>query len=330
MVISRTKFEISHDDIRRIFSHAGFAPVTGIRSLGAGEFNAVYAVEADGETYALKVGADNSTVMIYEKDMMKSELFWYQVIAERTDLRVPRVFFSDFTKTIIPTNYFIMEFIPGPQKDQLEATEAQRAKGDAVIAGMIARLHQVRGEKYGYPQCGLHESWDIALEHMIQNLIRDAQKVNLALPRAEKVLELIDRYRSVLSGAPCRLISFDAWEPNFICVSDNPDQPEFAWIDPERCLWGDPMMDFLTMELGNWNLSRKTRTLSAYNAVAEFPVSGTREEEIRYAFGLCYLAGIVECEKHYRYSPGLPNWDRSIEFSDLLYEIGFSMLEQVP
>ena len=330
MVISRTKFEISHDDIRRIFSHAGFAPVAGIRSLGAGEFNAVYAVEAGGQTYALKVGADNSAVMIYEKDMLKSELFWYQVIAERTDLRVPRVFFSDFTKTIIPTNYFIMEFIPGPRKDELNVTEAQRAKADAVIAGMIARLHRVRGEKFGYPQCGLHESWDIALEHMIQNLIRDAQKVNLALPRAEKVLTLIDRYRSVLSGAPCRLISFDAWEPNFICVSDNPDQPEFAWIDPERCLWGDPMMDFLTMELGNWNLSQKTRTLAAYNAVAEFPVSGTREEEIRYAFGLCYLAGIVECEKHYRYSPGLPNWDRSIEFSDLLYEIGFSMLEQTP
>ena len=218
MVISRTKFEISHDDIRRIFSHAGFAPVAGIRSLGAGEFNAVYAVEAGGQTYALKVGADNSAVMIYEKDMLKSELFWYQVIAERTDLRVPRVFFSDFTKTIIPTNYFIMEFIPGPRKDELNVTEAQRAKADAVIAGMIARRHRVRGEKFGYPQCGLHESWDIALEHMIQNLIRDAQKVNLALPRAEKVLTLIDRYRSVLSGAPCRLISFDAWEPNFICV----------------------------------------------------------------------------------------------------------------
>jgi aminoglycoside phosphotransferase (APT) family kinase protein len=259
--------------------------------------------------------------------MMKSEIHWYQVMATQTDLRVPSVYFSDFSKELVPTNYFIMEFIPGTQKDEMDVTPEQKAKGDREIAGMIAKLHRVKGEKFGYIQCGLHDSWYLALRSIVENLIRDGEKVNHSMPRGEKLLELIDRHREILEKVPCRLISFDAWDPNFICTNCDPEDPEFAWIDPERCLWGDPMMDFLTMELGNWNLSRKTRTLAAYNAVAEFPVSGTREEEIRYAFGLCYLAGIVECEKHYRYSPGLPNWDRSIEFSDLLYEIGFSMLE---
>ncbi len=90
MVISRTKFDISESDIRRIFRESGFGEVTGIRVLGAGEFNSAFAVEAGGETYALKVGANNDAVQICEKDMMKSELHWYGIMAEQTDIRVPK------------------------------------------------------------------------------------------------------------------------------------------------------------------------------------------------------------------------------------------------
>jgi hypothetical protein len=35
----------------------------------------------------------------------------------------------------------------------------------------------------------------------------------------------------------------------------------------------------------------------------------------------------MDCEKFYRYSPDLPHWHRSIEFSNMLYSLGFSMLE---
>ena len=327
MVISRTKYDISEQDIRRIFLHAGLGPVSGIRVLGAGEFNSAFAVEARGQTYALKVAANNDAVQIYEKDMMKSEIHWYQVMSQQTDIRVPQVLFTDFTKQIVPTNYFIMEFIPGIQKDELTLTPEQAAKADAEIARLVARLHRVKGEKFGYIQCGLHDTWDQALEAIVSNLIRDAQNLNLDLPRAEKLRSLIHRHREVLKMAPCRLISFDAWDPNFICVSTDPENPEFVWIDPERCLWGDPVLDFVTLGLGRWKLGEKRDILDAYNALAEFPVSVTAEEEIRYAFGLCYLAAIMDVEKYYRYSPELPNWQRSVEFADFLFALGFSVLE---
>lgn len=327
MVISRTKFHISNEDIVRIFRHAGLGEVGEIRILGAGEFNSAFAVVAEGKTYALKVGANNDAVQIYEKDMMKSEIHWYQVMSAQTDLRVPRVYFSDFTKQVVPTNYFIMEFIAGTQKDELKLTPGQQTKADMEIARMIAKLHRVKGEKFGYIQSGLYDTWYLALRHMVENLIKDGQKVNQQLSRAEKLLGLIDRYQDVLEKAPCRLISFDAWDPNFISISQDPEKPEFVWIDPERCLWGDPLMDFVTMGLGQWKLHEKTGVMSAYNELAEFPVSATREEEIRYACGLCYLATIMDCEKHYRYSPDLPNWRHSIDFSDFLYELGFSVLE---
>ena len=327
MVISRTKYDISNQDIHRIFTHAGLGTVSNIRILGAGEFNSAFAVEADGQTYALKVAAKNDAVQIYEQDMMKSEIHWYQVMARETDLRIPKVYFSDFTKQVVPTNYFIMEFIRGTQKDACTVTPEQKAKADAQIARMIAKLHRVQGEKFGYIQSGLHDSWYLALRHMVENLMEDARRVNQCLPRAEKLLHLIDHHRHLLEQVPCRLISFDAWDPNFICVSEDPDQPAFVWIDPERCLWGDPMMDFVTMDLGFWQLADKRNAINAYNELAEFPVSATREEEIRYAFGLCYLATIMDCEKHYRYTPDLPNWQHCIDFPNMLYGLGFAMLE---
>ena len=327
MVVSRTKMEVSQRDIERIFRYAGLGEVSHVRVLGAGEFNSVYAVEAGGRRYALKVGANNDAVQRYEKDMMKSELHWYRVTREQTDIRVPAVYFSDFTKSVIPTNYFIMEYLEGTQKDEMVFTPAQREKADAVVAGMLARLHRVRGTRYGYIQCGLHDTWDEALEHMVESLVQDARQVNQPLPQAQRLLRLLDRHRAVLRKAPCRLISFDAWDPNFICVSRDPECPEFVWIDPERCLWGDPVMDFVTMGLGKWRLGEKKSEMAAYNAFAEFPVTATREEEIRYAFGLCYLATIMDCEKYYRYTPELPNWHHNVDFSAFLYTLGFSMLE---
>lgn len=327
MVISRTKYDISHTDIKRIFVHAGLGEVENIRILGAGEFNSAYAVDAGGKTYALKVGANNASVQIYEQDMMKSEVHWYQVMERQTDLRIPKVYFSDFTKELVSTNYFIMEYISGTPRSDLTVTPEQKEKGDREIARMIAKLHRIRGEQFGYIQAGLQDTWYLALRHIVENLIRDAEAVNQTLPQARKVLTLLEQYRSVLEKAPCRLISFDAWDSNFISVSDDPEQPEFVWIDPERCFWGDPMLDFVTMGFGIWKLSDKTNVLAAYNEEAEFPVAATREEEIRYAFGLCYLALIMDCERYYRYTPELPLWQRSIEFSDMLYTLGFSMLE---
>lgn len=327
MVISRTKYDISNEDIVRIFRHAGLGAVKSIQVLGAGEFNSAFSVETDTETYALKVAANNAAVQIYEQNMMESEVHWYRVMAEQTDLRIPRVYFTDFTKQLIPTNYFIMEFIRGTQKDACTVTPAQKVKADAQIARMIAKLHRIRGTRFGYIQSGLRDSWDQALTLILENLLKDARNAGQQLPRAEKVLALIERYRDVLRKAPCRLISFDAWDPNFISISEDPEQPEFVWIDPERCFWGDPMLDFVTMDLDHWKLAEKTEVMAAYNELAEFPVSATREEEIRYGFGLCYLGAIMDCEKHYRYSPELPHWQTSIDFSNMFYDMGFSLLE---
>lgn len=328
MVISRTKYPITEPQIRDIFAKAGLGPVSTIRTLGAGEFNAVFAVEAGERTYALKVAAPNTAVQIYEQNMMESELAWYDLIQSHTDIRTPKIHYRDLSRTLIPTNYFIMEFLPGCQKDQLTLNENQQLLADQQLARMHAKIHRIPGPGFGYPQSGLKENWYEGLRHILENLREDARRAGYAMPRLDPVMAWLDVFRPILEAVPCRLISFDGWDPNFISIGEDSDHPEFAWIDPERCFWGDPVLDFVPLDIGHIHLDDKTAVLEAYNALAEFPILPDAKTRIRYGFGLSYLAAIMECERYYRYTPENPIWERNSQNADLFYNLAFRIFEE--
>lgn len=66
-MISKTKFELEDKKIRELFAKAGINGITEISPLSAGEFNAVYQVNAD-KSYVLKIApGSDAPVMTYEK-----------------------------------------------------------------------------------------------------------------------------------------------------------------------------------------------------------------------------------------------------------------------
>ena len=93
IVISKTKYEASEAEIRKLFSFHKMGNVVDIAALGCGEFNAVYKVTCDnGANYTLKIAPpEGSKVLTYEKNMMKSEVFWYSQMHEKTDILCPAV-----------------------------------------------------------------------------------------------------------------------------------------------------------------------------------------------------------------------------------------------
>ena len=54
-MVSKTKYALDFQTVCRLFQHAGISGVEAVRPLGAGEYNAVYEVTADGRPYVLKV-----------------------------------------------------------------------------------------------------------------------------------------------------------------------------------------------------------------------------------------------------------------------------------
>ncbi len=323
-MISKSKYLISDEQIKEIFKTHKIENIKSIRELGAGEFNSVYEIEAD-KLYVLKLAPHQEAVLTYENKMMESEVYWYKTISEQTNIRVPKVYFEDFTKSIVPTNYFVMEKIEGVQKDKLKLTKEEKEKANQEIVKMVAQLHTIKNDKFGYIQSGLYDNWYDAYRHIVSDLIADCKKADKKTSKGEKLLLLTEKHKDALNSAECCLANFDCWDPNFICTKQG-EEFEFVWIDPERNLWGDRMLDFGCLDAMT-PLKEKTSTLNTYNSVSNEPVTVTENEIIRYAFVQGLMGLIMEVEKYYRYTPKHFGWWRNVGGSMVFYKSAFKVLK---
>jgi aminoglycoside phosphotransferase (APT) family kinase protein len=326
-LISRTKYPIDASAVLRLLDNAGLSGVTHAVPLGDGEFNAVYLATAQERRYVVKIAPpEGAPIMTYEKNMIQSEVFWYGVMREKTNIRIPDVFYADFSLTLLPAPYFIMEYLPGEPLNKAQLTQQERAAADGALAQMAAQLHAVKNARFGYIQCGLYENWYAAIRAFTDQTLADCARKNRRSPRGERLKRLLERHRAVLEEAPCRMVNFDIWPANSI-ISHEGGGIRLAWIDPERCFWGDPMLDFVCFAFHK-PLYSIPRILAAYNAAAREPVTQTEAESIRFAAGQGYLALIMETEKYYRYSPFRFGWWRNVIACRLLYRAAFAALDQ--
>ena len=324
MIKSKTKYEATENEIRELFNHHNVGNVTDITSLGNGEFNAAYKVTCDnGNSYALKIAPpDGARVLTYEKNMMESEVFWYKKMHENTDILCPEVYVSDSTKEIIKSNCFIMQLMDGEPLWAVEFTDDEYENVQRQKIGMLAKIHRIKNDKFGYIQSGLHDTWYEALRAMASNLVSDCKELGYETPDGEKFISLIDKHEELLRKVPCRMVNFDLWDSN-VLYSDG----KICWIDPERGFWGDPVADFITLGPGQKSpLSAKEKEIEIYNETAEEKIAVTQETQIRYAMAVCLLALIEEVEKYVRYEPDEKNYIRNTKDARDMYDMAYGIL----
>ncbi len=326
MIISKTKYEASEDEIRELFSFHKAGNVLDIAALGNGEFNAAYKVTCDnGVNCVLKIAPpEDARVLSYEKNMMKSEVFWYSKMHEKTDILCPEVYVSDFSKEIIKSDCFIMEMMPGEPLWAMNFSGAEYETVQKQKICMLTKIHRIANDRYGYIQTGLMISWYEALKNMALSLVADCKNLGHDTPDGEKFIRFIDRHEKLLGSIPCRMVNFDLWDSN---VLYNVRTGKICWIDPERGFWGDPVADFLTLGPGpKAPLAAKKKELDTYNEMAQEKIFLTEETEIRYALAVCYLALIEEVEKYVRYEPDNPTYIRNTVDSREMYDMAFGLL----
>ena len=325
-VVSKTKYKASEAEIRELFSFHNVGKVTDTAALGNGEFNAAYRVTCDnGVDYALKIAPpEDATVLGYEKNMMASEVFWYSQMHEKTDILCPEVYVSDFSKQIIRSNCFIMEMMPGKPLWEAGLSEEEYEAVQKQKICMLAKIHRIENDGYGYIQTGLKPSWYEALKDMALRLVADCRSLGHDTHDGEKFVRMIDRHEKLLRAVPCRMVNFDLWDSN---VLYNRETGRICWIDPERGFWGDPVADFITLGPGQKSpLSAKQKELDIYNEMAREKILLNEETGIRYALAVCYLALIEEVEKYVRYEPDNPTYIRNAVDSREMYDMAFSLL----
>jgi aminoglycoside phosphotransferase (APT) family kinase protein len=324
---SKTKLAIDPETIKKLFDKAGIPGAEHIAPLGAGEYNSVYAANASGKAYAIKIAPHPSaTILTYEQDMMAQEIYYYKLMANQARISVPQIFYVDFSKEEIPAEYFIMQRLSGTQIDQANLDDSQKKEAEQKLAAMAAQMHSVKGEKFGYRQNQLFDNWYLALESMVTNLIADCRRLHHGTRRGQKLLTYIHEHRAVLEKVESVLINFDIWPPNIFCDNQN-DDIKLSWIDPERCLWGDRIADFVCLDFMNMSLNEKDATIQAYNQVSAEPVTVGTEEKIRFAIMLGYLGLIIEVEKYARYTLLHYGYWRNIMAANMLLSNCFTQLE---
>ncbi|MGN0444486.1 MAG: phosphotransferase family protein [Acutalibacteraceae bacterium] len=324
-MISKTKYPVTESEIVALFKKAGFSKISDIEPLGDGEYNSVFSVNADGKSYALKIApSPDCEVLTYEKGMMKSEIYWYEQIHSRTDINVPAVIFSDFSRDIIKTDWFIMEKINGKSLRHCKLQKAEKEESEKAVIDMAAAMHNICGTEFGYPEGEKFSSWYEALKHIINNLIGDCEKKGFKCKNGERMLKALEKHKEVFMCAECNMVNFDLHTGNIIY--DPESKEKYCLIDLERGLWGDRIIEFVNLDFIN-PIEKKTKILEYYNSVADKKIVVDKSIKLRYAMGQALLSLIMETEKYYRYTRLNFGWWRNVGACVFLYKAAFGVLE---
>ena len=324
MVISKTKYDASMEEIRALFSRHGLGNVTGVSRLGNGEFNAAYEVICDEkEHYALKIAPTKEMkVLSYEENLMESEVFWYGMMHENTDILCPKIYAVDFSGEILNSSCFVMQMMEGRPLAELDLSDEEQERVGRQKLELLSKIHKIAGSGFGYRHRRLYGTWDEALKSMADSLISDCRALGYETPCGESFVRDIDKHRDLLKTVPCRMVNFDLWDSNILY-----NNGRICLIDPERGFWGDPVADFITVRPGQKvPLSAKKKEIEIYNETADEKIILSRETEIRYALAVCYLALIEEVEKYVRYEPENPNYIRNTIDAKDMYDMAFEFL----
>lgn len=295
---SYTKSNVSKSEAKRLFEEAGLGVVDAIKEVEAGEFNTIFQIRSGENRYFIKFGSSPEVkVLSYEKDILNTEITFYETL-EGSAVKRPQVVFSDKTREKVGVDYFVMEALNVSLLGYTFPSVKQRKRFSYQLGANLAELHKIKGEGFGYPQCGLKQTWADAYKGMVNNLIADATvlEVKLDAYRINSVIERAEKYLNEVTEPS--LVHFDVWVGNIFVSKTHNFQ---GLIDWERAMWGDPVGDFISLNLFK-DFEKNEYLLKGYNSVTPFEVN----ESIRIRANLLrmYLGMIMMVEPCTRWKKG--------------------------
>lgn len=299
---SITKSKISENQIRQLFKSA-FGDkyiLEGIVELKDGYFNTAYSITAkDGFKTILKVAPSKEIkLMRYEKNLMRAEVDTLNMIKEKTNVPVPKVYLYNSERDIIDNEYFFMEFINGIPLNKLKnsLSDENKEKIYKQIGVYTRQINNICGECFGYISQGdrQFENWFDAFTALVEDVLIDGQEASVELPVSyEKLSGIIGSGKDILNNiVKPSLIHKDLWAGNIFI---DPISFEVTGIvDCERALWADPMMDFVFGYLEDKD---------GFNEGYGRNKAATDEEQCRKSLYRLYLYLILIIECKYRLYP---------------------------
>ncbi len=223
--------------------------IPGFSRIPTGLFNTSYIVDtADGRLVLRIAPPADTTVLFYEKDMMRQEPSVHRILLEKTTVPVPRIYAFDTSLEVLDSEYMLMEYLEG---SPLSSSTPRREDVLGQLGEKIAETHAITSRHYGY--IGDHhpmepaETWVDAFSIMWKKMIEDVSAHGYYSPdEVSLLLRLFDCYRGLFDrSVPSSLLHMDIWDQNILVDADN---TLCGIIDWDRCLWGDPEIEFAVLD----------------------------------------------------------------------------------
>ncbi|MCK2037891.1 aminoglycoside phosphotransferase family protein [Microbacterium sp. SSW1-49] len=255
---SRTKAPVPTPVVTGLVEHHLGAPVAGVDELADGTYNAAYRVAlADGAQVVVKVAPpDDLPRLAYEHALMRSEVSYYARAAGRAP--VPAVLAEDFTRRLIDRDVIVLSFLDGAPLQRIgsDLTPQGLTAVRAELGTAVARLHEVRGESFGYDRPGDRDSlrgdtWSEAFSRIWDAAVSDIVRYRVRIGPSEELLRSTVRRHSALLDEVSEptLVHFDLWDGNVFAAHDGDAARLTGLIDGERMFWGDPLAELVSTSL---------------------------------------------------------------------------------
>jgi len=243
-----TKCKQSEEQIVRA-AQAAFPDkeIAKVEELSEGMCNAAYKLTfADGCKAIMKIASPHkSGFLTNECGLMDAEVRALKLISEKTDVKVPKVYAYDASRTICEGDYFFMECMEGENwitvfdaqeeemRDKLRRQQGEVQKKLTLVTntqfGMLGDEEHVYGSLFEF------------VFYLIKNVLKDAaaRDVEVGVSAAEILTALAADKACFDEVKIPSLVHWDMWEGN-IFVKDGTITGIIDW---ERTMWGEAFMD---------------------------------------------------------------------------------------
>ena len=224
-------------------------PLSGFAELTDGMYNSAYLLElGDGLKLVLKVAPPAAVrVLRYEQNIMQTEVEVLRLVSQHTEMPVPHVLCYDTSHSLIQNNYYLMDFVPGIAFHKLRPglSPEEQAAIDRRTGSYLRQVNQIQGTGFGlfaFP-AQLAPTWREGFDRLLKDILLDGQEfpVELALPYEEIYYRLSAHYASLDEVRTPSLVHWDLWDGNIFV--DPETKKITGYIDFERALWADPLME---------------------------------------------------------------------------------------
>lgn len=231
------------------------ARLAGFEELHEGYFNAAARLElGDGRKMVLKAAPlAEMKVLRYERGLMRAEVESMRLVRERTSVPVPEVLVHDTSRRLLPSDFFIMEMLPGVPFHRLRAgfAEEDQRRIEREMGWMVREMSTIRGESFGYwaQPASAGTPWRECFASMVWGVLQDGLEARVELGQPyEAIYGQMEVHFGVLDAVDTpRLVHWDLWDGNVFV--DPQTRRVTGLIDFERVMWADPLIEAIFMRL---------------------------------------------------------------------------------